>query len=236
MLSCKSKVFTSDHGKLLPCFVVGARLQSTQLQSKVKFMRSLYSLSSFFLLSTCIGAHALPITYTYSANLSGSLGGTSFTQAVVVFTQMGNTSGISLLPTNVYVNDSGTTTVMIQGIGTATVLSSTFGAYAQQQGQLDSLGFFDTTTNFGVAELGGPVGYDLSTSIISSGSKGASGSSGSEATSLGALLITQPAGGIASFTAVAATPEPSGLVLLGTGVLGVAGVLRRRLRTWTTKS
>jgi hypothetical protein len=33
-----------------------------------------------------------------------------------------------------------------------------------------------------------------------------------------------------TITGSAATPEPSGLMLLGSGVLGIAGVLRRRLR------
>jgi hypothetical protein len=43
---------------------------------------------------------------------------------------------------------------------------------------------------------------------------------------------TQPCDDMMSLTITgsAATPEPSGLMLLGSGVLGIAGVLRRRLR------
>lgn len=189
-------------------------------------MRRLFPISLVLLFSAAVGAHAGPITYNLHVNVTGTIGTTSFTQASAVISQTGDTSAIFAVNNFVY-NDSGTSTITIQGIGTATILDSTFGAFAEpHDGRYESLGFYDQNGMFEIGELGADFSYYLDTGVDSGGSAGSS-SNPSESTSLGLLTVTRVG---SNGTFVAYTPEPTGLVLLGTGAIGLAGTLRRRVK------
>src|SRR5579862_1176439 len=67
-------------------------------------------------------ASAAPITYTETLTASGTLGGTTFTDALVTVTLTGDTSNVTAGPvphTDVLVN-TGSATVSVSGIGTGT--------------------------------------------------------------------------------------------------------------------
>src|SRR5262249_59477125 len=74
----------------------------------------------FGVISLVVAAHAAPITYEVTATGTGSLGGASFSNALVTLTLSGNTSTVTH-PFGSTFNNTGTATVAVAGIGTATL-------------------------------------------------------------------------------------------------------------------
>jgi hypothetical protein len=67
-------------------------LKLSNLQESVKMISTRFGLLSLALLIGAGFATAAPITFTVSADGSGTLGGTSFTNALITFTQVTDTT------------------------------------------------------------------------------------------------------------------------------------------------
>jgi hypothetical protein len=189
---------------------------------------ALLLLPSFFL---CAGAKADTVTYIETATASGSFGGTAFSGATITLTGIGNTSSIGssggiysfVLPVSVQVSGisgTGVFTDQIQVVDNQSVPAAGFG-----DNSLDAAILFDSAAAFATYNLASSIGPIPGTSIINSGD--------SFGTTDGAFIINSASN--VSFQAIVGTvssvPEPSSLALLGTGVLGLAGMVHRRFAT-----
>ena len=152
-----------------------------------------------------------------------------------MFQFYGGSAGTELL----YGNTGGTKTVTVAGVGTASVSSTEFGVLAEDHASgLDLIGFSDSLAGFSFAtETTTPVGDQLSYSLGPLTGELYEGTAGYEITSVGELQFANDSlSDTATFTAVgpvpptaaAVTPEPSSIALLGTGLLGIACIMRKR--------
>jgi hypothetical protein len=171
-------------------------------------------------------AKADVITYTETATATGSLGGTSFTNATVTLAGTGNSAGITnpaagifslILPVS----------VQISGIGTF-AFSDTIQVVDNQAGSLAGFGdnsnsqgiLFDMAAPFTSYNLGSSIGPISGTPIFNFGA--------SFGTAGGSFILTSVSSD--SFRAVDTTgpvPEPSSFALFGPGIAGLAALSRR---------
>ncbi|HEY2844429.1 MAG TPA: PEP-CTERM sorting domain-containing protein [Bryobacteraceae bacterium] len=192
-------------------------------------------------------ASAVPITYVETTTATGTLGGTAFTSASVTVTLVGDTSNITSGPSpfGAYLINPGLATIKIGAlpIATFTDLVEIIGSDNQATPSIFSMPFVliatldnpaGTSITGVVDEYGDPafLGYGLTAlGPISATGSSASGAGGPHNTSSGVLLFSsdnspQPA----TFTATVGTPEPTSVILLGTGLLALVGLsLRRKL-------
>ena len=128
---------------------------------------------------------------------------------------------------------SGDTTIQFSVTG-----SGMTGVTAQvQAGSCTSPGTFTLTENIfsgGINGSGGPAGASLGSLLISCNNSAASvgfaGQSGiTIVKDLGLNGNTTGAAAVSQFTDSIGTPEPASVMLFGSGLLGLAGILRRKL-------
>jgi hypothetical protein len=172
-----------------------------------------------------IQAFADNITYTESATATGTIGGTSFTDALVTITVVGSTSGITGTAGGVFENIGTSGSVTIGGIGTFTLT----GIQTAFDSQLFSFaGITDTPPNGEILATSSSVfaTYDLTTSVgpISGTAFFGPGPFGTVG---GNLILKSLVQDSTTFEATTrAVPEPNTLLLLGASLMGF-GVIRR---------
>jgi hypothetical protein len=216
----------------------------------VRLLFSVYAGLVVAILSLAPNAHATSITYEISGVASGTIGGTTFTNALVELTGTGDTANVtSLFSGEVFGNPFNSFTVTIGGVGTATITdaseiwaapaSGLFSVPAVVMGRIDSPPALDSITGLGAVGSNALAGYEGATGIgpiTDEGGIGFPACSGPMEdpcvhTTRGLLsfsqnLSTTPTG---QATFVATVPEPATLFLVVGGAAALVG--RWRLRT-----
>jgi len=214
----------------------------------MKNMRITRLLQLAFAVVTASAALAGPITFTLTGNVTGTLGGTAFTNAAMTVTSVADTSNVFFIaPNNLYEVLAASSSISIAGLGTATFTDQTFWEDPNGSGDIifgvpGGAGFFNGILGFGFLGVGlesynlessfGPVsGPDFEVAVfdacenIPTTAGLLSIPQASNSSSVNGVITTSI---VETFTAVTGVPEPTPVVLLGSSLAFICliGLLR----------
>lgn len=171
------------------------------------------------------------LKFTESTTGSGSLGGTSFTDALVTFSGTGSTSNITNLGADIYAIVGLPVSVNVAGVGSA---SFTDTVQLVANDVYGDIGLGDTTNQRAIIFAVVPTaGYNLSTSFGPASGSGLFNSGTTFGVSSGTFDLTSV--GTTTYQAtVSSAPEPAtwGLMLIGLAAIGSVTRSRRAKAVW----
>jgi hypothetical protein len=188
-------------------------------------MRISYLLTLAAVVSVPVALHATPITYTESFTASGTLKGSDFTNELVTFTAIGDTSAVIneggifaiVVPTTFTIagGKSGTFTDEIEFVSNE---SSGIGGVGDISDDLAII--FTENSAFATYDLMTAIGPTLGASVFNAGD--------TFKTNDGKLSFETIGESTFSAAVASSIPEPSSLMMFGTGALGLLGVAKRK--------
>ncbi len=194
--------------------------------------KKLHSLLPVLVLLACglipLTAAAGPITFTESFTAAGTVNGNPF-DANVTFSLSTDTTLITG-GGGLFLTPDGVASVTIQGVGAGT-FTDPFHVFDNQN--VSVAGFTDVNIE-DIVDLANPAfaTYDLKSSIGPLDSTFFFVDTGQALGSTLGTIVLLSTSGTPTFTATTSgtTPEPGSLVLFGSGVVGLATVIRRKLK------
>jgi hypothetical protein len=178
-------------------------------------------------------ARADLITYTEEVTATGSLGSTSFTNALVTISFMGDTANVTSPSVGNFDNFPGVATLNIAGISGAATFTDKIGAFSNQS--LNLAGISDFTSNLLIVDTNKLAfrNYGLTTDIGPVRGGASSNDGIAFATNMGDFVFTS-IGRMSTFTAaLTPVPEPVSYGFVGAGVVLLAAFQYRRRKRAT---
>jgi hypothetical protein len=184
-----------------------------------------------------VNANAVPISFTHEGIGSGTLGSTSFSDAEFTITAQGDTMNRSLIssPYIGFYIEHDSASIFIASLGTfdfitdtRTFVNNTFGGVGFSRAGATGADLFDGPSNsgaFGSWDMLSSIGP-----ITGSGGLEQWTSPYPDVITNAGVLVFKGGSSPATFQAtIAPVPEPSTMLLLGSGLIGLVGYGRKKL-------